>query len=67
MWEINAISFNGTWQQSDERGGADDTTTEKNPIKEYLENVMKVVVEKYSQPFPWGQPDLSFHYWIKYQ
>jgi hypothetical protein len=25
---------------------------EKNPIKKYLENVMKVIVEKYSEPFP---------------
>lgn len=59
MWEINAISFNGSWQQSDD----DIDIKEKNPIKDYLENVMKVVVEKYSQPFPWGEPDfkLSLH------
>lgn len=56
MWEINAISFNGIWDQSDE---GPNSSKEKNPIKEYLENVIKVVVEKYSQPFPWGQRDFK--------
>jgi hypothetical protein len=59
MWELNAISFNGAWQQSDESA---DTAKEKNPIKEYLENVLKVVVEKYSQPFPWGQTDFKLSF-----
>jgi phosphatidylserine/phosphatidylglycerophosphate/cardiolipin synthase-like enzyme len=59
MWEINAISFNGAWHQSDESAF---TTKEKNPIKEYLENVMKIIVEKYSQPFPWGQSDFKLSF-----
>jgi hypothetical protein len=40
--------LNGSWQQSDE---SVETVKEKNPIKEYLENVMNVIVKKYWQPF----------------
>jgi len=59
MWEINAMSINRTWDESDEGPNA----AKDNPIKEYLENVMKVVVSKYSQPFPWGQLDVKLSVW----
>jgi hypothetical protein len=51
MWELNAIMFNGNWTDSDETMHAH---PRENPIKDYLDNVMKVVVTKYSEPFPWG-------------
>jgi hypothetical protein len=59
MWEINAMSINRTWDESDEGPNA----AKGNPIKEYLENVMKVVVTKYSQPFPWGQVNVKLSVW----
>jgi hypothetical protein len=34
-----------------------------NPIQEYLENVMKIVVSKYSQPFRWGQVNVKLSVW----
>jgi hypothetical protein len=55
MWEINAVSFNRSWDESDEGPNA----ATDNPIKNYLQNVMKVVTTKYSQPFPWGQIDVK--------
>jgi len=51
MWEINAVSINRSWDESDEGPNA----ATDNPIKNYLQNVMKVVTTRYSQPFPWGQ------------
>ena len=51
MWEINAVSINRSWEESDEGPNA----ATDNPIKNYLQNVMKIVTSKYSQPFPWGQ------------
>jgi hypothetical protein len=59
MWEINAMSINRTWNESDEGPNA----SKDNPIKEYLENVMKVVASKYSQPFPWGQVNVKLSVW----
>jgi hypothetical protein len=59
MWEINALSINGTWDESDEGPNA----AKDNPIRDYLENVMKVVVSKYSQPFPWGQVNVKLSVW----
>jgi hypothetical protein len=53
MWEINTVSINRSWDDSDEGPNA----AEDNPIKNYLQNVMKVVTTKYTQPFPWGQRD----------
>lgn len=50
MWELNAVMFKGDWNESDDGPNA----SKENPIKAYLDNVMKVVVEKYSEPFPWG-------------
>lgn len=59
MWEINATSINGSWVQSDE----DPNLSETNPIKDYLENVMKVVLNQYSEPFPWGQVNTKLSIW----
>jgi hypothetical protein len=55
MWEVNAISINGGWDESDEGR----SSSKDNPIKNYLENVIKVVLSKYSQPFPWGQVNVK--------
>ena len=35
----------------------------ENPIKYYLEKIMKVVVNKYSEPFPWGNLDINLSLW----
>jgi hypothetical protein len=59
MWEINALSINGSWDESDEIPNA----AKDNPIRDYLENVMKVVVCKYSQPFPRGQVNVKLSVW----
>jgi len=53
------LSINGTWDESDEGPNA----AKDNPIRDYLENVMKVVVCKYSQPFPWGQFNVKLSVW----
>ena len=58
MWELNAIMINGSWFESDEGPNSSD-----NPIKCYLENVMKVVVDKYSEPFPWGNIYINLSPW----
>jgi len=50
MWEMNVKSFNGNWDVSDE--GPDAPV--ENPIRDYLNNILKIVVSKYSEPFPWG-------------
>jgi hypothetical protein len=55
MWEINAVSFNRSWDESDEGPNA----ATDNPIKNYLRNIMEVVTTRYSQPFPWGQTDVK--------
>jgi len=55
MWELNAIMYKGDWGESDEGPNA----SSENPIRDYLNNVMKVVVEKYSEPFPWGDIDVK--------
>ena len=47
---MNAVAINRSWEESDE--GPDAATD--NPIRDYLNNVMRVVVSKYSEPFPWG-------------
>jgi hypothetical protein len=50
MWEVNAIEINGSWEESDEGPNA----STENPIRDYLQNVMKVDVQKYTAPFEWG-------------
>ena len=50
MWELNAIQFRGKWDESDDVLG----THESNPIKDYLNDVMKTVLNKYTEPFYWG-------------
>jgi hypothetical protein len=39
MWELNAVMFYGKWNESDESQG----TSEENPIKNYLENVVNLL------------------------
>jgi phosphatidylserine/phosphatidylglycerophosphate/cardiolipin synthase-like enzyme len=56
MWELNAIMYNGTWSESDD---SSDSSIKENPIKNYLDKVMKAVVTKYSEPFPWGSFDIQ--------
>lgn len=51
MWELNATAWNGSWEESDEGPGA----AAENPLRDYLQDVMKVAVEEYSVPFPWGE------------
>ena len=51
MWELNAVAYNGDWERSDDGPGA----PPENPIKDYLENVMKKAVSDYSVPLPWGE------------
>ena len=46
MWELNTTAYYGKWGQSDE--GLD------NPIKNYLENIIKVDLNQNTEPFPWG-------------
>lgn len=53
MWELNAVQVVGDWNQSDE--GPE--SAETNPIRDYLNNVVKVLVEEYTEPFPWGTVD----------
>jgi hypothetical protein len=55
MWEMNAVAINGSWEESDEGPSA----AIDNPIRDYLNNVMRVVVAKYSEPFPWGQTSVE--------
>jgi hypothetical protein len=63
MWEINAASINRSWDESDEGPNA----ATDNPIKNYLQNVMKVVTTKYTQPFPWGQIDVKLSLLDKFE
>ena len=55
MWEMNVISINGGWEVSDEGRYA----AAENPIRDYLNNVLKLVVSKYSEPFQWGQTNIK--------
>jgi hypothetical protein len=55
MWEMNVKSFSGNWEVSDEGPDA----PFENPIRDYLNNVLKIVVSKYSEPFPWGVADVK--------
>lgn len=55
MWELNVKLINGSWGVSDEGPDA----TAQNPIRDYLNNVLKIVVTKYSEPFPWGQASVE--------
>ncbi len=61
MWEVNALMFNGLWQDSDENDS--DADIIQNPMKDYLVNVMKVVVSQYSEPFPWGNINVKIPLW----
>lgn len=61
MWEVNAIEIYGDWEQSDEGPGA----PPQNPIKDYLQNVMMVDVEKYTVPFVWGTVTMKLTAWDK--
>jgi hypothetical protein len=45
MWDLNAIMYNGTWSESDESSYS---SVKENPIKNYLDKVMKAVVTPYS-------------------
>jgi len=51
--------FKGDWSESDEGPDA----SEENPIKEYMDNVMKVVIKKYSEPFHWGEINVKISVW----
>jgi len=51
MWELNAVQIMGEWKQSDEGPGAPSL----NPIRDYLNNVVRVLVKDCTRPFPWGQ------------
>jgi hypothetical protein len=52
--------FNGIWKESDENPNGYPT---ENQIKNYLDTVMKVVIAKYSEPFPWGDPLIKIPWW----
>lgn len=55
MWELNATSWQGDWEASDEG----DNPPSSNPLKDYLDDVMKVAVDRYSVPFPWGEANFK--------
>jgi len=50
MWEMNSMAYNGNWEDSDVLD-----VLKSNPIKEYIENVFKLIIREYSEPFPWGE------------
>ena len=62
MWEMNAMAFYGKWNESDE----DVHVVDKNPIKKYLDSVMKPLFEIYSEPFPWGDKNIELSWWNKF-
>jgi len=62
MWEMNAMAFYGKWNESDE----DVPVVDKNPIKKYLDSVMKPLFEIYSEPFPWGDKNIELSWWNKF-
>jgi hypothetical protein len=53
--------FNGLWKESDENDS--DAAIIQNPMKDYLDNIMKVVVSQYSEPFPWGNINVKIPWW----
>jgi hypothetical protein len=55
MWEMNAVLINGNWNDTDEGPNS----AAENPIRDYVNNVLKLVISKYSEPFPWGQVDVK--------
>ena len=55
MWELNAMEFNNDWNVSDEGSNINSV----NPIKDYLDNIMKIAVDKYSVPYPWGTKNIQ--------
>jgi hypothetical protein len=55
------VSFCGRWDESDEGPNA----LKDNPIQDYMQTVMKDVITKYSQPFPWGQANVKLSIWDK--
>ena len=57
MWELNAIAYNNGWDESDD--------LDNNSIKKYLEEVFKVILQKYSEQFPWGNIDTKISVWKK--
>ena len=61
MWELNAVAFENSWEESD------DILAKDNHIKNYLESVMKPVLEKYSEPFPWGEVNIQISLWEKFK
>lgn len=61
MWEVNALMFCGLWKESDDKGSGN--ASNHNPIKDYLNNVMKPVINKYSEPFPWGDINVKIPWW----
>ncbi|MGH9987285.1 MAG: hypothetical protein ACRD8W_25345 [Nitrososphaeraceae archaeon] len=59
--EVNALMFNGLWKESDENDS--DDAIIQYPMQNYLDNVMKVVVSQYSEPFPWGNISVKIPLW----
>ncbi|MDV3277836.1 MAG: hypothetical protein LYZ69_05145 [Nitrososphaerales archaeon] len=62
MWELNATAYNGSWEMSDEGPAA----PASNQIRDYLDEVMKVVVDRYSVPFPWGEAGVKLSLWERF-
>jgi hypothetical protein len=60
MWEVNAMQFNGHWNKTDKSPNA---SSDENPIKNYLDNIMKAVGTEYSEPFPWGSIIVKISWW----
>jgi hypothetical protein len=56
MWEMNAVLINGNWNDDTDEGP---NSAAENPIRDYVNNVLKLVISKYSEPFPWGQVDVK--------
>jgi len=52
IWELNAIQFSGSWNQSDKELGS---CAIQDSVKDYLDTVLKIVVTKYGETFPWGK------------
>lgn len=55
MWEVNAITFDKKWDEND----GVQTSAVESPVKEYLDDVMKMVVDKYTEPFVWGTANVK--------
>jgi hypothetical protein len=52
---MNAVAINGSWEENDE--GPDAAID--SSIRDYLNNVMRVVVAKCSEHFPRGQTTIK--------